>query len=102
MSEYPEVEITIGQGFLGDGVTGLKGVLLNLEMDNRSESSQMDSFGGDYFGGNDIVVNNVQTTRVRLEMILTSVVVKQDQGGPKVEKKVTKEIIMKLERAVDF
>ncbi|GAG00097.1 unnamed protein product [marine sediment metagenome] len=33
---YPEVDMTIDHNFLGEGITGVKGVLISMKMDNAN------------------------------------------------------------------
>ncbi len=92
-SEHPEVDITIGEGFLGDGVTGIKGVLVSIKMDSMNDMMEIDCM--DNVPPDLIATTN--TMRIELKMIMTSVKL----GSEKVEE-VTKEIMKNLERAIDF
>ena len=89
---YPEVDVTIEHGYLGEGITGIKGVLTSMTMNNETEAADMDSIMGEY----EVVATTV-SMRVTLEMVLTSV-----KLGPEKVAEVTKEIVKSLERAIDF
>lgn len=87
---YPDVDVTIEQNFLGEGITGIKGVLKSMRIE-----SAMEGFAIDGQIGITTVPTGVMT--VQLEVILTSV-----KLGPEKVEEITKEIVNTLERAIDF
>ena len=91
--KVPEVSVSFEDGYLGNGVTGLRGVLKSMSI--QSESSFDDVLSVDFPNAPAIATGS--RTVVSMEVVLTSL-----ELGPERMEEVTEEVVRRLQRALEF
>jgi len=90
-SKTPEVRLSFESGFLDEGLTELKGVLLDMDVESAAEYF-------DDFVHNESKAATVLRTVVSMKIVLTSVNVSRER----IEELTGKEMSQFLQRALEF
>lgn len=91
--DTPEVRVSFEDCYLGEGITGLKGVLLSMGIHNGNAAN--DVSGKDFFAEKE--TDTRLKTVVSLRIVLTSL-----ELGPEKMEELTEKVVAQLHRALEF
>lgn len=91
--ETPEVRVSFEDDYLGEGITGLRGVLLSMSIYN---GKALDEVSGKEFSVESKTDTRLKTV-VSLRIVLTSL-----ELGPEKAEELTKKALARLHRALEF
>lgn len=91
--ETPEVRVSFEDDYLGEGITGLRGVLLSMSIHNGKAIDEVS--GKEFFAEREADAR--LKTVVSLRIVLTSL-----ELGPEKLEELTKKAMERLHRALEF